>query len=58
MITARIIRGISISILVTLVVMLMLWARWNPEEYGLWLQQIDNARYEYIDCDCTAPITD
>lgn len=24
-----------------------------PEHFGYWLQRIDNARYEFIDCDCT-----
>lgn len=25
----------------------------NPEKYGNIMQRFDNARYEYIDCDCT-----
>lgn len=56
--SARILRDISIAVLMTLVVMLLLWARWNPEEYGRWLQQIDNGRYEMLDCDCTGEWTE
>lgn len=53
MTVARIIRDICTALLVTMVVMMMLWARWNPEEYGRWLQAVDTARYEHLDCDCT-----
>jgi hypothetical protein len=51
--TARVLRDVSIAVLMTMVVMLLLWARWNPEEYGRWLQAVDTARYEHLDCDCT-----
>lgn len=27
-----------------------------PTEFGRWLQQIDNGRFEMIDCDCTEPL--
>lgn len=27
-----------------------------PEQFGKWLQKIDNGRYEYVDCDCTNPL--
>lgn len=27
-----------------------------PETVGRWLQKIDTARYEMIDCDCTEPL--
>ena len=27
-----------------------------PETVGRWLQAIDTARYEVIDCDCTEPL--
>lgn len=48
-------RDLCTAVLVTLVVML-LWARWYPDEYGRWLQQIDTARFEMLDCDCTEPL--
>ena len=54
--TARILRDVSIAVLMALVVMLLLWARWYPEEYGRWLQEIDTARFEMLDCDCTEPL--
>ncbi len=28
----------------------------NPEKYGNIMQRFDNARYEYIDCDCSEPL--
>lgn len=49
-------RDLCIALLVTLVAMLLLWARWYPDEYGRWLQQIDTARFEMLDCDCTEPL--
>jgi hypothetical protein len=27
-----------------------------PEDFGRWLQKIDNGRYEHVDCDCTEPL--
>lgn len=27
-----------------------------PGKFGKWLQQLDNGRYEYLDCDCTEPL--
>ena len=54
--TAGILRDVSIAVLMTLVVMLLLWARWYPEDYGRWLQQIDNGRFEMLECDCTVPL--
>lgn len=24
-----------------------------PDHFGYWMQRIDNARFEFIDCDCT-----
>jgi len=27
-----------------------------PDKFGKWLQKLDNARYEYLDCDCTDPL--
>lgn len=53
---AQLVRDFSIAILAMLVVMLLLWARWYPAEYGRWLQQIDTARFEMLDCDCTESI--
>lgn len=49
-------RDLCTALLVTLVAMLLLWARWYPDEYGRWLQQIDTARFEMMDCDCTEPL--
>lgn len=31
-------------------------AVFSPESYGRWLQKIDTARFEMIDCDCTEPL--
>ena len=27
-----------------------------PEDFGRWLQKIDNGRFEHLDCDCTEPL--
>ena len=35
---------------------LILTAVTLPEHFGYWLQLIDNARYEQLDCDCTEPL--
>lgn len=32
------------------------WATWYPVSFGQWLQQIDNGRFEYLDCDCTTSL--
>lgn len=28
----------------------------QPDVIGNWLQKVDNARFAYLDCDCTPPM--
>ncbi len=41
------------ALLLALIIGAMLAAAFVPNAFGKWLQKIDDARYEYLDCDCT-----
>lgn len=46
---------LKIAIL-SMVVAAAIFAAIHPSKLGKWLQTLDTARYEYLDCDCTEPL--
>lgn len=46
---------LRLAIYVTIIAMAVIAINW-PGTLGVWLQKVDNARFEYLDCDCTPPL--
>lgn len=49
----QMIRELLIVATLSVVLATVASARFAPESFGRWLQQIDTGRFEMIDCDCT-----
>jgi hypothetical protein len=49
----QLIRELLIIAILSAVMGVMLAATFAPAKFGQWLQKIDEARYLYLDCDCT-----
>jgi hypothetical protein len=50
------IRDMLISFVLLFAIICAIVAVEDPRGFGVWLQKIDQGRYEYIDCDCTEPL--
>lgn len=52
----RFVRELLLVAILSAVAVLLIGAILAPELYGRWLQKIDTARFEMLDCDCTEPL--